>query len=406
MRTDKVKEPETLPSIRVGELPIMSLQDSNLFLRALWASLRAQFGKLGWQYSPLKDGPKRRIRFGWITLGASPDRVGVWAYYTRVGVVKAIEFEPSGAILSVHPRLEDTLRECVGEAAGRMGTPMYISCSTQVTSFPSIPVGYYRGNGWYIGPLDNGNTEISITVQAFDTPDAEYEFASRLPVILDVLACLTNCAFERVNEAGGHTSASGNTPNLYFDMPDWLDDFPICDGQLRLTLPQLNFITRLLDGPISEDRVTRAARMFHKALTLFRRVPECHDISITLFVSALEAVDLPSTSPAVCSGCSQPIYKISRRVVDLGLRHLGPGVERFFKEHYQLRSMYLHRGEVRSSRPISRNLIPLLDPNGVEGCALPAVTSYPLNLMEFTSFVIRAEMLAVKPNDASTFNSR
>ncbi|WP_425418686.1 hypothetical protein [Oricola indica] len=380
----------------------MSQQDSNLFLRALWASLRARFGKLGWQYSPHKDGPRQRIGFGWMTLGStSPDGVGVSIQYARVGVIKAIEFVPRGTILTIHPLLEGILRECVEEAVGRMRTPIRISCSTQVASFPRIPVGYYRGDGWYFGPLDNGNTEIGITVRAFDKPDADYDFASRLPSLLDVLACMTNCAFERVNGAGGRTSASEEALNSYFDKPDWLEDFPIDDGHLRLTLPQLKFLTGLLEGPVSEDRVTRAARMFHKALTLFRRVPKCLDVSTALFVSALEAVDLPSASPAVCPKCSQPVYKISRRVVDLGIRHLGPNVERIFKDHYQLRSMYLHRGEVRSSRPISPHFIPLLDPDGVEGCAMPAVTNQPLNLMEFTGFVIRAELLLGKPNDAA-----
>lgn len=391
---EKIK---TLPTVRVDRLPIMSLEDSNLFLRALWATLRARFGKLGWHYSPHKDGPHQRIGFGWITLGAdTPDRVGVSVRYGQVGVVRAIEFELGRAIFDIHPRIEDSLRECVEEAAGRMGKPSHISGSTKVATFPNIPMGYYRGDGWYIGPLDNGNTEIGFTVQAFDQPDAEYEFASRLPVLLDALACMTNCAVGVVKEAGGRTSASDETLNAYFDTPDWLEGVPLYDGHLRLTSPQLKFISDLLDAPASEDRLIRAARMFHKALTLFRRVPECHDISTALFVSALEAVDLPSAAPAACSKCSQPVYKISKRVVDLGIRHLGPGVERTFKDHYQLRSMYLHKGQVRSSRPMTSNLIPLLDPSGVEGCAMPAVTSQPLNLMEFTSFVIRAEMLEAK----------
>lgn len=403
MSIDRADEQEAPLAICLDKLAITSLEDSNLFLRALWASLRARFGKLGWQLTPRRDGPQRKIRFGWMTLGAvSPDGVGVSVFYKQKGVINAIEFQPRGNISNIHPRLPEELRECVEDATNRMANCNQISYSVQVAAFPAFTVGYYRGDDWYIGPLDNGHSEIGITVRAFDEPDGEHEFASRLPVLLDILACMTNCAFERVSNVDGECLASDTSLNSYFASFDWLDAFPVGDGHLRLTTNQVEYISRLLGRPAEENRITRAARMFHKALTLFRRVPECQDVSLALFVSALEAVDLPPNLPAVCPECNQEIYKISKRVVDLGVRHLGLGVERIFKENYQLRSMYLHKGAVRSTRPIGSHFVPLLDPNGVEGCAMPAVSSGPHNLMEFTSFVIRAEILEGKPGDVST----
>lgn len=332
-----------------------------------------------------------------MTLGAaSPDGVEVSVFYKRKGVINAIEFQPRGNISNIHPRLREELRECVEDAANRLANCNQFSYSVQVTAFPALTVGYYRGDDWYIGPLDNGHSEIGITVRAFDEPDGEHEFSSRLPVLLDILACMTNCAFEQVSNVDGECLASDTSLNSYFASFDWLDGFPVEDGHLRLTANQVEHISCLLGRPAEENRITRAARMFHKALTLFRRVPECEDVSLALFVSALEAVDLPPNPPAACPECNQKIYKISKRVVDLGVRHLGPGVERIFNENYQLRSMYLHKGAVRSSRPNSSHFIPLLDPDGVEGCAMPAVSSGPYNLLEFTSFVIRAEILAGK----------
>jgi hypothetical protein len=99
--------------------------------------------------------------------------------------------------------------------------------------------------------------------------------------------------------------------------------------------------------------------------------------------------------------CGQPTYKISQRVVELGVRHLGEGVKQIFKGHYKRRSLYLHAGHVRSSQPIKSHLVPQLDPNGIEGCAMPSMVGAPTNLMEFARFVIRKEMLSTqKPAQA------
>ncbi|MCM2435825.1 hypothetical protein [Agrobacterium rosae] len=148
--------------------------------------------------------------------------------------------------------------------------------------------------------------------------------------------------------------------------------------------------------------MTRAAIIFHKALMLYRKLPESYDIAMALFVSALETVDLPLSSPETCAEFSQPRHKISHRLVELGEKHLGDGVERIFKESYQRRSKYLHAGQVKVSQPMVSHTIPQLDPEGNEGCAMPATIGAPINLMEFTSFVIRREILL---NDQAAYGT-
>ncbi len=77
---------------------------------------------------------------------------------------------------------------------------------------------------------------------------------------------------------------------------------------------QVGFCDDLIGEKMADDRLRRAAHMFHKALTLYYKVPECYDVATALFVSALEIVDLPLTKPSTCTGCGQPTYKISQRV--------------------------------------------------------------------------------------------
>jgi hypothetical protein len=386
--------------VRVDRLPISSLSESNIFLRSLWSVLRARFDRLGWQYTPHRAGSVQRIRFGWIRLGtSSPNGVEVIVQYGRIGVIKAIEFELHGEINSIYPGIEQWLRDSVTEAVALMGKPKHVSCCTQIVTLPAIPLGYYKGRSWYCGPLSNGNTEIGIETLAFDEVDAEREFSIRLTPLLDVLACMTNVVIESTTERNGERSGMEEDVNIYLEDPDWLDNFPEQDGYLRLTTSQVGFCDNLIGGMMVDERVRRAAHLFHKALTLYYKMPEFYDVATALFVSALETVDLPLSPPSTCTKCGQPTYKISRRVVELGIRHLGPGVERLFKDHYGRRSQYLHEGRARSSEPMQSQIIPQLDPKGIEGCTMPSLAGVPKNLMEFSSFVIRREMLP-SPNTA------
>ena len=329
-----------------------------------------------------------------MTLGtSSPNGVEVTVQYGRVGVIKAIEFELRGEIDAIYPKIEKILRDCVQDAVARMIKPKHVPCCTQVVTFPAIPLGCYQEQDWYCGPISNGNSEIGIKVHAFDEVDAQHEFAVRLTPLLDVLACMTNVVIEPTTERNGERPAAHKDVNTYLEDTDWLDGTPERDGYLRLTASQVSFCNNLISEMTADDRLKRAAHLFHKALTLYYKMPDCYDVATALFVSALETVDLPLSPPSTCAECGQPTYRISQRVVELGIRHLGPGVKRIFEDHYKRRSLYLHEGQVRSSQPMQSHIIPQLDPNGIEGCAMPSLVGMPMNLMEFSSFVIRREML-------------
>lgn len=338
-----------------------------------------------------------------MSLGsAAPTGVEVGIRYGKVGVIKAVHFGLQHGIDAVHPDIKQALRACVNEAVERKDNPDECFLTTQVTTLPNIALGYYRGRNWYCGPLTNGQAEVGISVKGFDDADLRHEFAVRLGPLLDVLSCLTNVAFEEVRDREGETSASPEDMNQFLAQDDWLDEFPLEGRHLRLSAQQLRFCEDLIDGSIGDDRLARAANIFHKAMTIYRKLPEGHDVSMALFVSALESVDLPLSNPVSCQACGQPKYKISQRVVDLGKKHLGPGVERIFKESYNRRSKYLHAGKVVASQPVTSHLIPQLDANGIEGCAMPSMTGSPKNLMEFTSFVIRQE---IRFNDEAAHGS-
>ena len=73
-------------------LNLKSNEESNLFLRALCAEFRRQFGDCSWQYSPRKDGVHKYISFGFVKLKENPI-IRVSISYKQKGVIDRIFFE-------------------------------------------------------------------------------------------------------------------------------------------------------------------------------------------------------------------------------------------------------------------------------------------------------------------------
>lgn len=87
---------------------ITSLSDSNRFLRSLWAELRRQFGKFGWNYQPLKDGSSQTIFLGWG--GGIP----IFLSYSQTSIVNGIHFgEDFGESIDESSKLGQQLKQAV-----------------------------------------------------------------------------------------------------------------------------------------------------------------------------------------------------------------------------------------------------------------------------------------------------
>jgi hypothetical protein len=237
-----------------------------------------------------------------------------------------------------------------------------------------------------------GHTEIEITVCAFAEVDARHEFTAQIRSLLDIFSCMTNVSFLISNDMTRKWAPKSKNINTFLSNPDWLDGISREEGHLRLTDSQFKFCDDMISAKIEVGRLTRAAHLFHKALMIYYKEPVRYDEATALFVSALEAVDIPVSKTSTCPECGQEKYKISRRIVDLGVRHLGPHVEKLFRDYYDRRSKYLHAGRLISFQPMVDNIIPQLDPQGIEGCAMPSAVGIPMNLMEFSGFIIRREM--------------
>lgn len=373
-----------------------SLSESNMFLRALWASMRRRFGVVGWQYTPHRDGKTQRIRFGWATLGAaSPDRVEISVRYRQRGIVSAVEFEPSGAIRDRYPTLEADLRACVDEALQIYGAPKDYCLLACIGSSAGERFASYSGARWWISPNDEGSSTCGLVVHAFDEADAKHEFALRLGCFLDCLAVWTNRSFLQLTQTTPG-QALDREQSEYWSDAEWLEGYPIEGGLLRLLPSQIAILDSVVEGGLGlTAQITHAARHFHEGLALHLAAPgRFPELATVLMVSAIETITSGDGDRSHCKSCGQPIYKISQRVIDLAVRHLGLGVERIFRDHYGARSRFLHMGALSASQPYTGALIPQLDPDAPQDSAMPRVVSQPINLIEFTSFLLRQETTA------------
>ncbi|MCR8825254.1 hypothetical protein [Pseudosulfitobacter koreensis] len=313
-------------------------------------------------------------------------------YETR-GVIRNICFEIDDCKVSPPIELANSLQDSVDEALKLVKNPVRRKLAVCVATSTDVPLAPYRGQYWECLPINNSRMEISINVVGFDKADRNQEFVARLDQLLDAFAFMTNALFTTTENVPATDKRDLDVVNAYLIEEDWLDDFSIEGGQLRLARSQVEYCDRLVADKIEDEQSIKAARLFHGGLRLSKQGATNNDIVGTLFVSAIEAISLSRAEKETCETCSQPIFSISQRVSEVADKHLGAHIAKIFKQdYYSNRSNFLHTGHVRASQPMLGNCFPQLDPSGVEGCLVPAPFGNSKNLLEFTSFILRREI--------------
>jgi hypothetical protein len=302
----------------------------------------------------------------------------------------AVIFQPAAPLYEVYPDLDARLRECVTEALKPHASYKPVNLAVQVVLVPTVHLGHYRGKWWVTGALSNNRSEVGVTVGAFDDIDARHEVKLRLENILNLLAVWTNCSLEEQQTAPNADALDKSLADFWTDT-DWIDDRPTSDGRALLERECIAFCDEIVAGHVAaNDALLRSMRLFHQGISISNDSRTMGDLAAVLLVSALECIS--EGEPTTCKECGQAVYKISQRVLDLGVKHLGEGSAWLFKRHYAFRSKYLHSGRMVSTQPITGYSIPQLDPDAPEGCAISVGAGHPHNLIEFVSYVIRGEI--------------
>ena len=381
---------------------------SNRFLRALWATLRLEFGKLAWQYSPRKDGYRRVIYFGYADIALS-FTIHIGIMYKKKGIIESVVFE------DVFDKTEfpvDKFQHCVSVAENASEYEFYVSSEIIVPyglqfhnyqrseAFSLLTHNSQKTNIFLFLSRDLHKTDLQIKIQAFDDADANHQFMLYAHPILDVLSAFTNLFFDIGKPRKCVTFL--NHPQQIKSMlnHDWLDGYPIVENKLMLSDECLKLIEDIVQSNINKNKqlILDACHHFHSARSLqerycfYSQTESISEIAMVLYISSVEVLSLIN-APILssCPTCSQPQHRISSRVVEFMERHNGINIASMIKGLYNDRSKYLHAGRLLSSRSYNGKIIPQLKSSSDNGVLSPMSLAPIHNLREFTSFCIRSE---------------
>ena len=153
-----------------------SVEESNLFLRALWASIRLKFGRLGWQYAPHRDGPHRLVSF--------------------------------------------------------RTTSSVLMKSTFPLAYATLGFATYESEELRLESVESGLLEVALRIEGYDRRDLAFMYNLRVGPALDLLTCWTNCLVRRF-PAANQTETRSLEPvranTLWVEDEDWIDvECPAC----------------------------------------------------------------------------------------------------------------------------------------------------------------------------------
>lgn len=308
----------------------------------------------------------------------------------KKGIATEIVFENTDEIFS-------RIKRCVETAL--VSAPAETMCFVTLSIEPKIHMASANGKLIQLQPLDKGTCRLELRVKGYDSIDTTTECEKKIRLITDSLSFMTNMRFRLLRNQEDDTKTDEILREVDFiPSDDWLDGHPISNGQLVIDEQSLNFLDALLADELVEPvaMLADAAHHFHSGLVAELQESEVEILgtnieqSIVSYLSALEVASLiGAPDPTTCESCGQAQYKITSRVADFVRLLLGDPASDLVKSLYGLRSNYLHRGLLLSSRAYLGVTIPQLDPLSSHGVQAQLPMQPVFNLREYTSFCLR-----------------
>jgi len=378
-------------------------EESNEFLRCLWAEMKNEFGVCGWHYTPYKNGLLKKITFGFVNIGESkPLEVGIT--YKEKGSINNIFFnaEYGEKDIKKGTELYQRLKKVVNTTKQNIGKLDTLYFRTAIQSY--YPLHSYRADDFTIHPMKDSKSEFTFGINAYDSNQASGFVTQKVTQLMNFLAVETNAVFERVDWI--EDGLIEPQESELFQEDDFIDDHSVKEDYLVISKEGKEFIKILTN---SEHDLSPKVELFLKACGHFHSARKQEEkmfhrdsdgsvvvvqsgdeteLATTLYLSALEVTTLIGFTEEKCDSCGQPKFQITKRVRELTSKYLPKHLVKDFVDYYDKRSKFLHAGmRVNTETPTS-NLIPLLDPDEKNGCDFPH--KIPLiNVREYVSYCLR-----------------
>ena len=404
----------------IVDIKLKENNESNMFLRALWANLDKKYGKCAWYFKPYKDSKKNIIYLGQMDIGLK-GFYDVYIHYKKRGVIDKIEFHSHHKkdLNNVDKELNEIIKETIKNFKKTSNRYLKII----ISSFNSI--SSYYSDFFVIKPCcEYGLSSITLKIESYGDKDAKFVFDSQIRKILDLLSVLTNQPFFFSKK---HSNIDEyNDYEIFNNDDEFIDGYPIKDEKLIIPKYGKNIINQVLSNYNVENvnikKLLNAAMHFHAGrkfeaqindvytprevkatedyvhIELVAReifintrmvIPNIQEMATVSYISALEVLStiVYDGTAERCSKCNQYMYSISSKVKDLLYKYLPEHVAKQIHKYYNSRSKFLHEGKLLT-HTYTGTTIPQLDCDHESGCVVPDEILL-INLREYVSFCIR-----------------
>lgn len=417
----------------IFDIGITDKNESNEFLRCLWAEMASEFGECNWQYMPSRNKLNKTITFGFMNIGVAVLMAGIT--YKNNGSIIKLFFGYSGTHYEYKGEQEEELKKesHLGQRLvkvvrnARKNVRNYKEYLAQPIIRSLFPLSNYIGDNFKSEIVTGNKTNIHFPIFAYDENQAQGKITQKINQFMDFLSVETNAPFWTSLSPQKENHETVVLVDEIFQEPDFIDGFSIKDEYLTISEKAkefLSYITRY-DGE-DEDLLTflNACSHFHTArkydaqindyqgyiehpseegvgveIEIYTKYQDLQtalvtggsqtEIATTLYMSAIEVVTLIGFKSDKCMECKQDKFGIGSRVRHIVGKYLDSHLARQFNDYYDKRSKYLHRGNMLTNDEPLSSSVPLLDVERENGCKFPVQLSL-INLREYTSYVLRA----------------
>ena len=409
--------------------------ESNHFLRSLWASIRDHFGKCAWHYSPYKKLDSKQIILGRMNYKAKGS-FEVSVRYKQKGNLVAVMFSDyieSDEIISDLKVIRELVKNSLDYK--KLISKFRFSTSLEVIRGS---IAAYSGKSFVLKPTGNSSIKLIVDINGYDTKDAEAKAAEKIKTIIEILTVSTNCLIIRNTQSDNDSSFSSIEINKYSRDISWIDAKPIADGLVQISEKTCFLIDYILSNDIYSYEIQLLLNSYAhftsgRSLDSFtldtyyptprvgkasdegnidfqsdlrfsnaaRLHPSSSEDAMILYMSSLEVVSLIGVSKSKkCDSCGQQAYSISERVRSYVEKdNNNDPLAKIINSYYGLRSRYLHQGIRFVDNSYSGSAIPLLDSNTMSNAREYHQVSLQ-NLREWCSYLLRLslEEIALEAN--------
>lgn len=420
-----------------------NIDESNLFLNSLWREFNANIAPNGllkcpWAYLPQKHIYRKSIITYFGSMRCKLGYVHVAISYKTKGCIDNILFFISENNIEEHKRI---LKRLVKLAKKNINLRFKYKIEYELIGkyqnhICNKLLCCYSGKNFNIDTKENVNN-IMFYVNAQDMFDAERIAQRKILQIVNFLAVETNIYFEYYNlDISLEVIENNKNINQFYQEDisinndcfvdgNFIDFYPEYEEKVLLSRKGVNFIDIITDTSFECDEKTdiflSSCYHFRQGIEREYNLEEIPsivskeyimtysktnqpkrqgilDVSLMLYLSAIETTTLIDRKIEKCDKCGQLKFEIRKSVCDFINKYLWNTHGELFKKIYDLRSQYLHKGKsIYTSNLIT--IRPLLDDKTATGCIDVGFTSMDIhevttcisinNIREWTSYSLR-----------------